>query len=71
MGPVAQSVASLTADPGVACSILFPSLTFVEIDHEIISMVILLLPLIQDGLLSVTSEVLVNRLVNLAQEKCG
>ena len=48
-----------------------PSLTFVEIDHEIISMVILLLPLIQDGLLSVTSEVLVNRLVNLAQEKCG
>ena len=28
------------------------SYTFVEIDHEIISMVILLLPLIQDGLLS-------------------
>ena len=30
--------------------------TFVEIDHEIISMVILLLPLIQEGLLSVTRE---------------
>ena len=35
-----------------------PSLshTFVDIDHEIISMVILLLPLIQEGLLSVTHE---------------
>ena len=31
-------------------------LDFVEIDHEIISMVILILPLIQEGLLSVTSE---------------
>ena len=47
-GHVAQSVmclasdASLTADPGVASSILFWSNTFVEIDHEIISMVILL-----------------------------
>ena len=30
--------------------------TFVEIDHEIISMVILLLLLIQEGLLSFTSE---------------
>ena len=34
--------ASLTADPGVASSILVRSYTFVEIDHEIISMVILL-----------------------------
>ena len=47
--------------------------TFVEIDHEIISTVILLLPLIQEGL-SVTSEiyvhkVLVNHLVKLAWEK--
>ena len=33
-----------------------PSVTFVEIYHEIISMVILLLPLIQKGLLSDTSE---------------
>ena len=30
--------------------------TFVEIYNEIISMVILLLPLVQEGLLSVTSE---------------
>ena len=30
--------------------------TFVENDHEIISTVILLLPLIQEGLLSVTSQ---------------
>ena len=47
-GRVVQSVmclatdACLTADPGVASSILARSHTFVEIDHEIISMVILL-----------------------------
>ena len=47
-GRVAQLVtclatdASLTADPGVASSILARSHTFEEIDHEIISMVILL-----------------------------
>ena len=47
-GRVAQSVtclatdASLTADPGVASSIPTRSHTFVEIDHEIISTVILL-----------------------------
>ena len=34
--------ACLTADPGVASSIPARSQTFVEIDHEIISMVILL-----------------------------
>ena len=45
---VAQSVtclatdASLTADPGVMNLILARSYTFLEIDHEIISMVILL-----------------------------
>ena len=45
---VAQSVtclatdASLTADPGVACSIPAESLTFGKIDHGIISTVILL-----------------------------
>ena len=33
--------ASLTADPGVVSSILARSHTFVEIDHEIISTVIL------------------------------
>ena len=48
-GRVAQSVtclatdASLTADPGVASSIPAQSHTFMEIGHEIISMVILLL----------------------------
>ena len=47
-GRVAQSVtclatdACLTADPGVASSILARAHTFVEIDHEIISTVILL-----------------------------
>ena len=48
-GPEAQSVtclatdARLTADPGVVSSILAWSYTFVEIDHEMISTVILLL----------------------------
>ena len=47
-GRIAQSVmclatdASLTADPGVASSIPARSHTFMEIDHEIISTVILL-----------------------------
>ena len=47
-GRVAQSVTclatdvTLTADPGVAISILARSNTFVEIDHEIISTDILL-----------------------------
>ena len=47
-GRVAQSVtclatdACLTADPGVASSIPARSHTFVEIDHEIVSTVILL-----------------------------
>ena len=38
---VVQSVTSQTADPGVESSIPAQSHTFVEIDHEIISMVIL------------------------------
>ena len=41
LGPVVQTVASPTADPGVASSIPARSNTFTEIDHEIISMVIL------------------------------
>ena len=51
-GRIAQSVtclatdACLTADPGVASSIPVWPHTFVEIDHEMISTVILLLPLI-------------------------
>ena len=64
-GRVVQSVTCLatdvclTADPGVASSIPARCHTFMEIDHEIISMVILLpsaVQIIQEGLLSVTSE---------------
>ena len=55
-GPVVQSVACPTADPGVEILIPTRSYTFMEIDHEIISIDILLLRLIQEGLLSVTSE---------------
>ena len=59
-GPVAESVASPPADPGVA--ILARSHTFVEIGQEIISTVILLHSLIQEGWLSYEHEVLVNRI---------
>ena len=51
-----QLVTSLTADPGVVSLMLAWFHTFVELDHEIISMAILLLPLIHEGLLSVTSK---------------
>ena len=54
MDLVAQSVASPAADTGVTSLIPAWSHSFVEIDHKMISMVILLL--IQEGLLSVTSE---------------
>ena len=52
-GTVAQSVMSLIADTGIVSSIR--ANTFVEFDHEIFSIVILLLSVIQ-GILSVTSE---------------
>ena len=81
-GRVAQSVtclatdACLTADPGVTSSIPARSHTFVvEIDHEIISTVILLLPLIYSRRVVVSykrkyvHELLVNRLFKPAQEK--
>ena len=80
-GRVAQSVtclatdASLTADPGVASSIPVRPHTFVEIDHEMISTVILLLPLIHSRRVVVSykrkyvHELLVNRLFKPAQEK--
>ena len=58
-------------DIGVASLVQAQSYTFVEINHDIFSTVILL-SLIQEGLLSVTMKVhkvLVNRLVKLAQEK--
>ena len=79
-GRVAQSVtclatdACLTADPGVASLIPARSHTFVEIDHEI-STVILLLPLIYSRRVVVSykrkyvHKLLVNRLLKLAQEK--
>ena len=70
-GLLAQSVMHLTADPGVAGLIPARSHIFMKIDHEIISKVILL-PLIQEGLLSVTSESMCTKYwltVKHAQEK--
>ena len=79
-GRVAQSVtclatdACLTADPGVASSISVRSHTFVEIGHEMIFTVILLLPLIHSRRVvsykrKYVHELLVNRLFKPAQEK--
>ena len=76
-GRVAQSVtclatdANLTADPGVASSIPARSHTFVEIDHEIISTVILLPSrrVVVSYKRKYVHEVLVNCLFKLAQEK--
>ena len=80
-GRIAQSVtclatdACLTADPGVASSIPVRSHTFVEIDHEMISTVILPLPLIHSRRVVVSykrkyeHKLLVNRLFKPAQEK--
>ena len=53
-GRVEQSVERPTADPGVVSLSPIRLHTFVEIDQEIISTVVL--PMIQEGLLSVTSE---------------
>ena len=64
----------LLADPGVASSIPALSHTFVEIDHEIISTVILL-PSIHSRRVVVSykrkyvHKLLVNRLIKPAQEK--
>ena len=81
LGRVAQSVTCLatdacqTADPGAASSIPARSHTFVEIDHEIISAVILLLQLIHSRRVVVSykrkyvHKLLVNRLFKPAQEK--
>ena len=73
-GCVAQSVTRLNADPGVVSSIPAQSHNFMEIDHEIISVTILFSS--TDSRWVVVSykrkyvhEVLVNRLVKLAQEK--
>ena len=65
--------ACLTADPGVASSIPARSHTFVEIDHEIISTVILLpsADSFKKGCcqLQAVHKLLVNRLFKPAQEK--
>ena len=64
-----------SSDPGVASSIPVRSHTFLKIDHEIISTVILLLPLNHSRRVVVSykrkyvHEVLVNCLFKLAQEK--
>ena len=80
-GRVAQSVtclatdACLTADPGVESLIPVRSHTFVKIDHEMISTVILLLPLIHSRRVVVSykrkyvHKLLVNHLFKPAQEK--
>ena len=80
-GCVAQSVmclttyAGLTADPGVASSIPARSHTFVVIDHEKISTVILLPSAVSQRRIVVSykwkdvHELLVNRLFKLTQEK--
>ena len=80
-GRVAQSVtclatdACLTADPGVASSIQTRSHTFVKIDHEIISTIILLpsAESFKKGCCQLqrkyVHEVLVNCYFKLAQEK--
>ena len=81
VGRVAQSVtclatdASLTADPGVISLIPALSHTFVEIDHEMISSVILLPSAESFKKVGVSckqncvNKVLINCLFNLAQEK--
>ena len=69
--------ACLTADPGVASSIPARSFTFVEIDHEIVSTVILLpsADSFKKGYCQLQAKVceritpVVNRLLKLAQEK--
>ena len=73
-GRVAQSVTCLTADPGVMNFFSTRFHTFVEIDREIISTVILLPS--ADTKSNIVSykrkyvqKELVNRLVKLAQEK--
>ena len=80
-GRVEQSVmclatdGCLTADPGVACSFPARSHTFVEIDHEIISTVILLpsADSFKKGCCQLQAryvhELLVNSLFKPAQEK--
>ena len=64
----------VTADPGVGSLIPAWSHTLVEIDHETISVIILLLQLIQEGFFvsykgKYVHNILINPNVKLAQEK--
>ena len=59
----------MTADPGVASLILARFHTFMEIDHEIISMVIFLRRVVVSYKRNYVHEVLVNGLVKVAQKK--
>ena len=78
-GRVAQSVtclatdACLTADPGVASSIPARYHTFVEIDHEIISMVILLpsADLFKKGCCHMCTNYWLTACSSLPRKKCG
>ena len=75
-GPVAQSIARPMADPRVVSLILTWSHTFAETDHEIFSMVVLLLPQTKEGLVSVTSESMCKKywltaLSHLPRKNCG
>ena len=65
-GPVAQIALQC---PGIQSRSHEWSHTFVEIDHEIISTVILLHPLIQKWCCQLQAKVCVQSLVKLAQEK--
>ena len=56
LGPIAQSVLNVSDWRSRGREFEARFHTFMEIDHEIISTVILLLLLIQEGLLSVTRE---------------
>ena len=66
----------MTADPEVVNSILAWPHTFLEIDHGLLSVVILLCLLIQEELLSVTSKIIYTEYwlttqSELSQGKCG
>ena len=54
-GPVAQLVTCPITDPGIVHFIPVRPHSFLEVGHKICSMVILLLPLIQEELLYVSS----------------
>ena len=58
------------ADPGVLNLIPARSHTLVEIGHEIFFLVILLLPLIQEGLVSVTRESMYTKYWLTASQAC-